>query len=101
MANAITKFVDPGGTYTGGYTSNMIESTPINHRSNATRGVIQVEVGALTSVSLQMRLTVDAPWVEVAVYTQDTIEEVVMAMFTRIVVSGATGAATAWLGETK
>ena len=101
MANAVTKFIDPAGNYTGGYTSNMIEANQAAHRSNATRGVIQADVEANSSVSLQMRLTVSSRWIEVAVYTEDTIEEVVMAKFTRVVVSGATGAATVWLGETK
>jgi len=98
MANAVQLFVDPAGTYTGGYTSNMVESNFKNHRSNATRGVVQANVEAGASVSLQMRLTVAARWIEVAVYTGDTIEEVVMAKFMRVVVAGD---AKVWLGETK
>jgi len=98
MANVATLFVDPAGNYTGGYTSHMIESNFKNHRSNATRGVVQADVEPGGSVSLQMRLTVDARWIEVAIYTGDTIEEVVMAKFTRVVV---TGDARVWLGETK
>jgi len=98
MANSIKLFIDPADLYTGGYTSNMIEANSVNHRSNATRGVVQADVEPAGSVSLQMRLTVESRWVEVAVYTEDTIEEVVMAKFTRVVV---TGDARVWLGETK
>ena len=98
MANVATLFKDPAGTYTGGYTSEMLESTNQNHRSNATRGVVQANVEVAGSVSLQMRLTDAARWIEVAVYTEDTIEEVVLANFMRVVV---TGDAQVWLGETR
>ena len=98
MAIVATLFVDPAGTYTGGYTSNMVEPTFENHSSNATRGVIQANVEAGGSISLQMRLTLEARWIEVAVYAEDTIAEVVTATFMRVVV---TGAAKVWLGETR
>jgi len=97
MANAVKLFVDPAGTYTGGYTSHMVESTFAAHSSNITRGVIQANVETGGRVSLQMRLTLDARWVEIAVYHQDIIEEVVTANFMQVVV---TGDAKVWLGET-
>jgi len=97
MANSVSKFIDPADLYTGGYTSNMIEANKVAHRSNATRGVVQVQITSGT-VSLEMRLTVDAPWIEVANYAADTIEEVVIAKFMRVIVSAD---AVVWLGETK
>ncbi len=98
MANVATLFEDPAGNYTGGYTSYMIEATSQNHSSNTTRGVIQANVEPGGEVSLQMRLTTDARWVEVSNYTGDFIEEVVMSTFMRVVVVGA---AKIWLGETR
>ena len=98
MANVATLFVDPAGTYTGGYTSHMVQPTFENSSANITRGVIQANVEADGSVSLQMRLTEEARWIEVSIYTQDTIEEIVLANFMRVVV---TGAAKVWLGETR
>ena len=97
MSNATRQFIDPAGTYTGGYTSNMLESNFKSSSSNQTRAVIQVKVPT-GSLDLQMRLTIDAPWVTVRTYTSDIIEEVVLANFTQIIVSAN---AKAWLGETK
>lgn len=98
MANTSSIFEDPNGTYTGGYTSKMKSANFKNHMSNATRGVIQADIETESSVSLQMRVDVDARWVEVAVYTEDTIQEIVMANYMQVVV---TGSAKVWLGETK
>ena len=98
MANVSSLFVDPAGNYTGGYTSNMLEANAVRQRSNATRGVIQADVEVGGSVSLQMRLTQSSRWIEIAIYTADTIEEVVVANFMRVVV---TGDARVWLGQTQ
>jgi hypothetical protein len=94
MANAVRQFVDPAGNYTGGYTSDILPATDLGYQAFQTRGVVQVEITS-GSVELEMRLTPDAPWISIATYTSNTIEEIVMANFMRIV---ATGAARAWLG---
>ncbi len=98
MANVSQLFVDPADNYTGGYTSHTVEPTASAVRGDATRGVFQVDVEVAGPVSLQMRISEDADWVEVAVYTTNTVEEIVLANFMRIVV---TGDAKAWLGETQ
>ena len=98
MSNSVKLFIDPAGDYTGGYTSETLLPTPSRHSSNQTRGVVQANVEAAASVSLQMRVSEDARWVEITVYTEDTIEEVVVSNFMRIVV---TGDAKVWLGEVK
>lgn len=98
MANIATLFVDPAGDYTGGYTSDTVQPVFAASTSNITRGVFQVDVEVAGPVSLQMRVSEDADWVEVGVYTTNSIEEVVLGNFMRVVV---TGDAKAWLGETK
>lgn len=98
MANVSTLFIDPAGNYTGGYTSLVVEPTFAAHSTNITRGVFQVDVEVAGPVSLQMRVSEDARWVEIAVYTTDTIEEVVLGNYMRVVV---TGDAKVWLGETR
>lgn len=98
MANESKLFIDPAGAYTGGYTSLTVEPTASAVRGDATRGVFQVDVEVAGPVSLQMRVSEDADWVEVAVYTTNSIEEVVLGNFMRVVV---TGDAKAWLGETR
>ena len=98
MANVVTLFVDPAGDYTGGYTSLVIEPTFANSSANITRGVIQADVETNASVSLQMRVSTEARWVEIAIYTEDTVEELVTSNYMRVVV---TGDAKVWLGETR
>lgn len=98
MANVATLFVDPAGDYVGGYTSETVEAAHRRGQNNTTRGVIQANVEVAGPVSLQMRVSLDARWVEVAVYTEDTIEEVVMGNYMRVVV---TGDAKVWIGETR
>jgi len=94
MANVSTQFIDPADTY-GVYTSDVVQPTKWQHRSNQTRGVFQVDwtSGVL---SLQMRVHEDAPWLTINTYGADTIEEIVLGNFMRVV---STGAAKAWLGE--
>ena len=95
MSNTTKKFVDPDGTYTGGYTSQVLEPVFANHKSNQTRGVVQVMISS-GSVDLQMRLSTEADWLTVKSYTSNAIEEVVLANYMRVVVSAD---ATCWLGE--
>jgi archaeosine-15-forming tRNA-guanine transglycosylase len=95
MPNTSHKFIDPDGNYTGGYTSKTLHPTAASHRSVQTRCVIQVNVPSGT-LSLQMRLTPDAPWFVVKTYSASTVEEMVLANDMRIVV---TEDAEAWLGE--
>lgn len=98
MSNVIKLFVDPAGDYTGGYTSNTLSPTPARHSANVTRGVIQANVEAAATVSLQMRVSEEARWVEITTYAEDTMEEVVLGNFMRVVV---TGDAKIWIGETE
>jgi len=93
MANFATKFYSP--SYVGGYTSTTVKGNQ-NHNSNQPRGVIQVDITSGT-VSLQMRLTDEAPWFAVKSYDADTVEEVVIAPQMRVV---ATDTAEVWIAET-
>jgi len=93
MANYATKFYS--ASYTGGYTSSVVKGNS-NDNSNQPRGVIQVDITSGT-VSLQMRLTDDAPWFEVKNYSAATVEEVVLAPQMRVV---ATDTAEVWIAET-
>lgn len=97
MANIVRQFVDPDDLYTGGYTSEILESPDVGNQAFQTRGVIQVEI-TTGEVELEMRLTPTAPWLSVATYTADAIEEFVMAKFMRIVASGS---ARAWVGVSR
>ena len=94
MANFARKFYSPIG-YTGGYTSDVIKGTEYD-TSNEPRGVVQVDITSGT-VSLQMRLTDEAPWFEVKNYSADTVEEVVLAPQMRVVASAD---AEVWIAET-
>ena len=95
MANTAMKFSTNDGSYSGGYTSNVVRGN-FNNNSNQTRGVIQVDITTGT-VDLQMRLTNDAPWFTVKTYSADTVEEVVLAPYMRVV---ATDTAECWVAET-
>jgi archaeosine-15-forming tRNA-guanine transglycosylase len=93
MANYATKFYS--ASYTGGYTSSVVKGN-FNNNSNQPRGVVQVDITSGT-VSLQMRLSDDAPWFDVKDYSADTVEEVVLAPQMRVV---ATADAECWIAET-
>lgn len=93
MANYATKFYSD--SYSGGYTSLVIKGN-LNDNSNQPRGVVQLDITAGT-VDLQMRLSDDAPWFTVKTYSDDTVEEVVLAPQMRVV---ATDTAECWIAET-
>jgi formyltetrahydrofolate hydrolase len=95
MANFSKKFVDPAGSYTGGYTSHTAVSNEQN-TSNQTRGVIQVDITSGT-VSLQGRVNEDAPWFVIKLYTESALEEIVLAPYLQVVVSDT---AEVWIAET-
>jgi len=95
MPNSSRKFIDPAGTYTGGYSSNTLNPTAASHRSIQTRGVIQVDIASGTVV-LQMRVADTANWVTVKTYAASAIDEIVLANSMRVVASAA---ASAYLGE--
>ncbi len=95
MPNTHHKFVDPDGTYVGGYTSKTLTPTPASHRSVQTRAIIQVDVTSGT-VNLEMRIAPESSWILVKTYAASTIEEVVLANNMRVVASDA---ADCWLGE--
>ena len=95
MPNTHNKFVDPAGTYVGGYTSRTLTPTPASHRSVQTRGIIQVDITSGT-VNLEMRIAPESNWILVKIYSQSTVEEVVLANNMRVTASEA---ADCWLGE--
>lgn len=95
MANTSRIFPLPVGAG-GSYTSLPLEPATSKRAENHTRGVIQVEVNA-GQITLEMRVHHEALWLPMKVYTQNTIEEIVLANYMRVV---ATGGAVAWLGET-
>lgn len=95
MANYATKFIDPAGNYSGGYTSLTVETNK-NNNSNQTSGVLQV---AITSgyVDIEMKLSEDAPWLVVKRYTASSIDELTLGNFVRVIASDT---AEAWIAET-
>lgn len=100
MANKVTVFVDPDGTYDAPYTSNVIE-TRQNESSNAEKGIFQADVTSGTgNVALQMRLAEEAVWTTYKIYTVDTVEEVPLARYMRVnVTTGGTGNVKCYLQE--
>ena len=95
MANYARKFATADDSYTGGYTSLVVRGNE-QRMSNQPRGVIQVDITTGT-VDLQMRLDDTAPWFTVKTYSADTVEEVVIAPYMRVV---ATDTAEVWIAET-
>ena len=79
------------------YTSEVME--PDNHAfvGNKTRGIIQVSIIS-GEVTLQARLHTDAPWLVLKSWTEDAIEELVLANQMRVI---CTGEAYVWLGEVR
>ena len=97
MANVVEKFIDPADSYDN-YTSNIIRPTKYQHRSNQTKGLFQLD-WTTGSVTLEGRLSPDAPWmVVITAMTANTIQEVLLYNEMRLV---STLIATAWLGQTE
>lgn len=91
------QFTHDGEDYTVAYTSDTI--TP--NTSSSTRGVVQVNIPENEediTVTLQAKVTQDAPWFNIKEYADDTIEEIVLAPRFRVI---TTGAALVWLVETR
>lgn len=88
------QFVDPSGTYTGGYTSDAI----LPNTSRGQRGVVQVVLTTGT-VTLQGKVAEAAPFLNIKTYSTSTLDEVVMAPYMRVVASEDSDGA-AWLSET-
>jgi hypothetical protein len=98
MANKVTKFVDPAGTYNTLYTSNTIE-TRLNEASNAEKAIFQVDLSATGTAELLMRIDDTASWVVYGSYTADTLVEVPLAKYMRVLVVANTGTINAFLQE--
>lgn len=97
MANFSRKFESPDDSYTGGYTSKVLQPAHRDLAVDMTRGIIQVHIVS-GSVELQARLHKDAPWHVLKTWTEDSIEELVLANQLRVVVSDE---AHCWLGEVR
>lgn len=95
MANTSRKFKSTTGSYSGGYTSYILEPTHKDLSVHMTRGIIQIHVIS-GNVSLEVRLHREAPWFVLKEWTVDAIEELVLANQLRVVVSDE---AHCWLGE--
>tara|TARA_R100000544_G_C2211491_1_gene52218 strand:- start:349 stop:621 length:273 start_codon:yes stop_codon:yes gene_type:complete len=76
------QFKDPAGTYSGGYTSEIV----MPNTNNNPRGVVQVNLTS-GSVDLQGRADSSAPFVSMKTYTTSGLDEVVLAPYMRIFVS--------------
>lgn len=89
------KFIDPNGSYTGGYTSDTI----IPNLSGPTAlGIMQVTITSGT-VDLQGKVAEDADWTFIKQFSDPTnIEYMVLAPYLRI---ETTGDAVAFLGEVR
>jgi hypothetical protein len=94
MSNYTRLFVDPAGTYSGGYTSEVINGHD-HDSSNQPRGIIQVELTSGT-VDLQYRVDPEASWLTVRQYTANAMEEAAVLPYMRIVASNA---AKVWFSE--
>lgn len=88
------KFIDPLGTYTGGYTSEVI--MPRTNRNQ--RGVVQVQLSTGT-VEVQGRADDTAPFVTFKTYSSSGLDEVVLAPYMRVIAS-SDGDGLAWLSGT-
>lgn len=89
------KFINTNDVYRDPYTSELVQP----NTSSSTRGVIQVNIKEVDiTVELQARVSNSAPWFTVKEYTEDTIEEIVLAPSFRVV---TTGHAEVWLVETR
>lgn len=97
MANFSRKFESPDDSYTGGYTSKVLEPQHYDQETQNNRGVIQIFIVS-GSVTLQARLSQDAPWLDLKTYQASAMEEVVLANQLRVVVSDE---AHCWLGEVR
>ena len=76
------QFKDPAGTYSGGYTSEIV--MPNTNKNQ--RGVVQVNLTS-GSVDLQGRADSLAPFVSMKTYTTSGLDEVVLAPYMRVFVS--------------
>lgn len=97
MANFARKFESSSGSYTGGYTSKVLEPQHKDQEVHVTRGVIQIHIVS-GSVDLQARVHQESPWLLLKTYTESAMEEVVLANQLRVVVSDE---AHCWLGEVR
>lgn len=89
------KFIDPNGTYTGGYTSDII----MPNTSKNQRGVVQIDMTVGTA-DLQGRADSAAPFVSMKTYSAAALDEVVLAPYMRVVVS-TDGDAVCYISETR
>ena len=97
MANVVEQFIDPADGYDN-YTSNIIWPAASKFLSKQTHGIFQLD-WTTGSVTLEGRVSPDAPWmVVITAMTADTIQEVLLYNEMRLV---STLIATAWLGQTK
>ncbi len=97
MANVVEKFIDPAATYDN-YTSNIIRPTAAKFGTKQAKGLFQLN-WTTGSVTLEGRLSPDAPWVVViTAMTADTMQEILLYNEMRLV---STLIATAWLGQVK
>ena len=89
-----TKLIDAGGTYEGGYTSEIYAP---NTRSNTRepQGIIQVDITSGT-VDIEGRLNDEATWQVIKNYTESKIEGILLPYQLRAVVSGS---AKVFVGE--
>jgi len=88
------KFKDSSGTYTGGYTSEVI----MPRTSRNQRGVVQIQMTSGT-VELQGRADSAAPFVTFKTYEAEGLDEVVLAPYMRVIVSTDSDG-LAWLSGT-
>ena len=101
MANAVRLFESETGSYSGGYTSKILNPTGYRYKIHRdypplfTRGIIQVEVTS-GDLKLEARLSEDAPWIILKTWESDAIEQLVLALQMRVVASDSS---RAWLGE--
>jgi hypothetical protein len=91
---AVKLFKDPAGLYTGPYTSDVMY-THNQGGGQYHQGSIQIEITTGT-LTVEGRVNSDAPWVTLAVYTIDSIDQLALVPEMRVI---TTLASRAWLAE--
>jgi hypothetical protein len=88
--NFATRLVSPNGLYNASYTSEVL-----NTGFGVGQGVVQVDLAGATSITIQGRMSEEAPWFTLKIFTAAAIEQLALPFFIRAV---SVGGGQAWVG---
>lgn len=77
--------------------SGTSEIVSLNRVSGKDELAVQVSISAAATVTVEGRLSVDAPWVSLTELTADGIQPIALVTQLRFSVSGNTGTVNAWV----